>query len=1142
MRSGANPLLQYTMAPQQAEHVGNRQAAVQPLVFVSYSHFDQAWRQKVADQLDVAGLQGLITTWHDQCIDAGDDWRRQIESAIDSASIAVLLISEHFLTSQFILSVEVPRLLARRDRFGLRIIPIIVRPCAWQAVRWLQSLDVRPKGQPALAEMDESLATAQLAEVAREIALLVGKSASRPRKWVPLPPDRVSTGLLPPTNSTVYGRDAELGRLDTAWDSPSTNLLSVVAWGGVGKSSLINHWLGRLRGDQYRGAERVFGWSFYGQGTAPQVMSADLFVHSALAWFDHPVASQPWENGQRLADAIRKQRTLLVLDGLEPMQFPPGANEGRLRDQSLQVLLRELAAQNRGLCLLTSRLPVADVADFEPQTAQRLDLGQISVEAGVQLLRSLGVVGQQRDFEDAVRAFDGHCLALTLLGSYLTDACHADIRRWREIGPLQEDARQGSEARGVMARYEQWFGQGPELAVLRMLGLFNGPADRPAIEALLAGPRIPGITDQLQGLSSRQWEQVLGRLRRARLLTQPPGSSGPPQSGAPLDAHPLVREHFASRLRELSPEGWRAGNRRLYDHLRTSAKPLPSTLDEMMPLYAAVAHGCAAGMHGQALARVYWPRIRRKYDAFSTRTLGAFDTDLAALAQFFDPPFSALAPSVPVKWHGAIRCWTGYRLQALGRLAEARPLLAAAVEDLIKARNWRSALRVANNLASLSITLGDLPAARAWARRIGELPVPADLADEVRAFQSTSLGAIHFHEGRMEDAATACRAAFPAATGRDSRLSSARRLSYATWFQQMTVMGIGQDTSIDDDVFLERVGDGSGLLDLNREEARNDASQTQITASRDDSTGDMGAFLLGRARGSGLMDFTVEEDDDDAVDARLPGGIFDTEPSVSLEDSGVWQGGSESGPKPSGQSAKQGGRLARWIAQQLARMNEAISRALCRWTDPPAVVADPSVTDSSDDPPPGTLAEARLAADDTERQDLLEDALNLLMSPLARAGPLQDSGEDDDDLDCGIGPVLAAGMMLKIRGGEIDYVDRPARTAVAAAEAVRALRKAGFAEYLALGLLNEARCLRLSDQRQPAKSSLDEALAIAERGEMLMILAECRLEAAAQALPVDRAAAQRHLDAASALIDRIGCHRLDKARSQITDSLKSVAG
>jgi len=78
----------------------------------------------------------------------------------------------------------------------------------------------------------------------------------------------------------------------------------------------------------------------------------------------------------------------------------------------------------------------------------------------------------KRSCEVASEEFSGHCLALTLLGSYLTDAYNGDIRCRREIsGHLTDDLRQGVHARKIKESYQAWVGEGPELAVLRMLGL-----------------------------------------------------------------------------------------------------------------------------------------------------------------------------------------------------------------------------------------------------------------------------------------------------------------------------------------------------------------------------------------------------------------------------------------------------------------------------------------------------------------------------------------------------------------------------------------------------------------------------------------------------------------------------------------------
>ncbi len=87
---------------------------------------------------------------------------------------------------------------------------------------------------------------------------------------VTLPPlslDKISLARLPVSGPDLFGRNAELQLLDDTWANLSINIIAFVAWGGVGKTALVNHWIKqRMARDNYRGAERVYSWSFYSQG------------------------------------------------------------------------------------------------------------------------------------------------------------------------------------------------------------------------------------------------------------------------------------------------------------------------------------------------------------------------------------------------------------------------------------------------------------------------------------------------------------------------------------------------------------------------------------------------------------------------------------------------------------------------------------------------------------------------------------------------------------------------------------------------------------------------------------------------------------------------------------------------------------
>lgn len=146
-------------------------------VFISYSHKDEAWKDRLCKQLGVLVEQGLIDTWDDRRIAVGEDWEPEIEHELKRAKAAVLMITADFLTSKFILGKEIPTVLKRRDEEGLRIFPLIVRPCPWQTVGWLKKLQCRPRDGRPLSSGSEHQIDQDLADLAVEINGLLNPEA-----------------------------------------------------------------------------------------------------------------------------------------------------------------------------------------------------------------------------------------------------------------------------------------------------------------------------------------------------------------------------------------------------------------------------------------------------------------------------------------------------------------------------------------------------------------------------------------------------------------------------------------------------------------------------------------------------------------------------------------------------------------------------------------------------------------------------------------------------------------------------------------------------------------------------------------------------------------------------------------------------
>ena len=201
-----------------------------------------------------------------------------------------------------------------------------------------------------------------------------GDSYTVPHKQ--LGPEKISIDRLPITGSDIFDREPDVAFLNDAWANRVVNVVTIVGGAGVGKSTLINEWLRRMAAEHYRFAQLVFCWSFR-QSSGAVTSSAEEFLHAALAWFGEPdprIVETACEKGERLARLVAHRRTLLVLDGLEALQYPSSSQKGRLGDASLQAFLSELAAFNKGVCVITTRLAVADFADHDGSSALRRDL------------------------------------------------------------------------------------------------------------------------------------------------------------------------------------------------------------------------------------------------------------------------------------------------------------------------------------------------------------------------------------------------------------------------------------------------------------------------------------------------------------------------------------------------------------------------------------------------------------------------------------------------------------------------------------------------------------------------------------------------------------------------------------------------
>ncbi|HEG43206.1 MAG TPA: toll/interleukin-1 receptor domain-containing protein, partial [Phycisphaerales bacterium] len=167
-------------------------------VFVSYSHKDEKWKDRLMPHLKSLKMLGHIDEWDDRKIKVGDDWYDKIKKAMEDASIAICFISPNFLASDFCMEEEVPYFLEKRKEEGMLIIPILIDSCMWKEYKWISETQMLPRDGKCVAVNFMSHYNTVFLDVANRIK------------------EFVEAGLK-----------AEAETLETEWERPSDDLIDI---------------------------------------------------------------------------------------------------------------------------------------------------------------------------------------------------------------------------------------------------------------------------------------------------------------------------------------------------------------------------------------------------------------------------------------------------------------------------------------------------------------------------------------------------------------------------------------------------------------------------------------------------------------------------------------------------------------------------------------------------------------------------------------------------------------------------------------------------------------------------------------------------------------------------------------------------
>jgi hypothetical protein len=187
-------------------------------VFLCYAHEDEELRQKLETHLGALQRQGIIDLWYDRHILPGSQWKRDIDTRLNTAQIILLLISPDFVASDYCYGIEMKRALQRHAEGSARVIPILLRPVDWQDTPF-RDLQVLPANAHPVTGRHWHNPDEALADVVHGIRQVVEQMRGKLPDELSLPPSsNVLSQAEPRLSSHVVLIDASLDPHDSPYE------------------------------------------------------------------------------------------------------------------------------------------------------------------------------------------------------------------------------------------------------------------------------------------------------------------------------------------------------------------------------------------------------------------------------------------------------------------------------------------------------------------------------------------------------------------------------------------------------------------------------------------------------------------------------------------------------------------------------------------------------------------------------------------------------------------------------------------------------------------------------------------------------------------------------------------------------------
>ncbi|MDZ4404165.1 toll/interleukin-1 receptor domain-containing protein [Prosthecobacter sp.] len=390
-----------------------------------------------------------------------------------------------------------------------------------------------------LAEGQERLAPDAHAATSPQVVLT--RSLSDPPS--PIPPPLPILFFHPATNDALYSRrERELAWLDDCAKDARIRIATVTGVGGLGKTSLVGHWIAVQRGWQHRTFRGVFFYSFYSDRDPQHFFAAFLQFVCEREKIVAPPTGTPLHHAA--ATAVRKWCYLVVLDGLEVLQRDENdPHYGWINDGSLNEFVARVGGEGLSLLVLTSRFPFPQITNEHPKAARAKELPLFDAKEGADLLEKCGLTHIRENLEAYSTQFGGHPLALRLFaGACLAQPFDEPETVSRHLLAAGTEAGEEDAHRRQFRKLLLWLQNklpAPKRRLLQLVALFREPVPTATLAALATG--LDAMKADFGDCDATHLRFLLDALVRDHLLQR---EEAPDSDTARWAAHPIVREVF----------------------------------------------------------------------------------------------------------------------------------------------------------------------------------------------------------------------------------------------------------------------------------------------------------------------------------------------------------------------------------------------------------------------------------------------------------------------------------------------------------------------------------------------------------------------------------------------------------------------